>query len=292
MSLWFGLAIQASIILLVFAIGLRTTWKDAIFLFRQPALLLNSLVARNVAMPVIAILLAKEFPVHPAVKGAIVLLSVTPVPPILPNALVKAGARTAYASGLLVSHSLLAIVFLPLTVEVMNLLFRAQAHFGPLSVAKETMLTVVLPLTAGIVLHHFLRASTSKLARWIGRVGTILLVIALLPLVVVAWRALQVVTGNGALLALALFVLAGLAAGHALGGPNRGDRTALALATAARHPGIAIAIADANFPSQAKLVAGAVIIYLVLCSLLSAPYRRWRLRASDEKDDVAVPAQT
>src|SRR4051812_23821403 len=107
MPLWFSLTIQASIMLVVFAIGLQTTWTEATFLFRQPALLIKSLLARNVAMPLVAILLAKTFPMHSAVKGAIVLLSVTPIPRVLPNVLVKAGARASYASGLLVSHSVL-----------------------------------------------------------------------------------------------------------------------------------------------------------------------------------------
>ncbi len=293
MPLWFSIAIQASIVLVVFAIGLETTWTNAIFLFRQPTLLVKSLIARNLAMPLVAILLAKAFPVHPAVKGAIVLLSVTPIPPALPNALLKAGARASYACGLLVSQSVLAVVLVPVTVEVMNLVFGTQAHFGPLSVAREIVLAILLPLAAGMALRHFRQASALKLARPIGMVGTILLLVAILPLLVLAWQALQVVTGNGALLAMALFVIAGLAAGHALGGPKPSDRTALALATASRHPGLAIAIAAANFPAQAKLGAGAIIIYLLLSQILFIPYKRWRRSASDDNlDEATVPAHT
>jgi bile acid:Na+ symporter, BASS family len=292
MPLWFSLTIQASIMLVVFAIGLQTTWTGASFLFRQPALLIKSLLARNVAMPLVAILLAKALPMHPAVKGAIVLLSVTPIPPVLPTVLVKAGARASYASGLLVSHSILAIALVPLTVELMNLVFGTQAHFGPLAVAKTIVIDILLPLGAGISLRHFLGTSAPRTAGLIGMVGTVLLLVAILPLLVFAWQALQVVTGRGALVALALFVIAGLAIGHALGGPNQGDRTALALATASRHPGLAIAIAGANFPSQAKLAAGTVIIYLVLRSLLFIPYNRWRRKVSDDIDPVTVPAHT
>jgi BASS family bile acid:Na+ symporter len=244
-------------------------------------------------MPLVAILLVKVFPVHPAVRGAIVLLSVTPIPPVLPNALLKAGARASYACGLLVSHSVFAIVLVPLTVEVMNLIFGTQAHFGPLPVAKAIVLAILLPLAAGMALRHLRQASALKLARPVGMVGTILLLVAILPLLVVAWQALQVVIGNGALIALLLFVIAGLAIGQALGGPKQNDRTALALATASRHPGLAIAIAGANFPAQAKLAAGAVIIYLLLSQILFIPYKRWRRSASDDNiDTAAVPART
>jgi BASS family bile acid:Na+ symporter len=266
--------------LIVFAIGLETTWPNAIFLFRQPGLLVKSLFARNVAMPLVAILLVRAFPVHPAVKGAIVLLSVTPIPPVLPNALVKAGARAAYVSGLLVSHSVLAIVLVPITVELMNLVFGTQAHFGILLVAKAIVLGILLPLAAGMAVRQY-RQSSARLARPIGMAGTIVLLVAILPLLVLAWQALQVLIGHGALVAILLFVIAGLGIGHALGGPSQSDRTALALATASRHPGLAIAIAGANFPSQAKLAAGAVVIYLLLSQVLFIPYKRWRRKASD-----------
>jgi bile acid:Na+ symporter, BASS family len=116
-SVWFGLAIRAAIMLILFSIGLQTNWAKATFLFRQPVLLNKSLVVRNVAMPLIAILLAKTFPVHSPVKGAIALLSITPVPPVWPAALVKAGARASYVSGLLVSHSVLPVVLVPVTVS-------------------------------------------------------------------------------------------------------------------------------------------------------------------------------
>jgi BASS family bile acid:Na+ symporter len=226
--------------------------------------------------------------VHPAVKIAIVLLSVTPVPPLLPNMLVKAGGSAAYACGLLVSHSIFAIVVLPLTVELMNLVFGTDAHFGPLAVAQAVVISILLPLAAGLISAHFMGASALRAGRLIGTAGTILLGITLLPLLVVAWQALPVLIGHGALIALALFVITGLVVGHALGGPKRGDRSSLALATVSRHPGLAIAIAIANTPRQGRLVVGAVIIYLLLSVLLFIPYNHWRRKTSNESLDAGT----
>ena len=78
------------------------------------------------------------------------------------------------------------------------------------------------------------------------------------------------------MLALAIFIVGGIAAGHLLGGPRAEDRTALAIATSWRHPGLAMGIAIANFPEQKLLVAGAVVIYLLLRMLLAIPYERWQ----------------
>jgi bile acid:Na+ symporter, BASS family len=62
--------------------------------------------------------------------------------------------------------------------------------------------------------------------------------------------------------------------GHVLGGPEPDNRPVLALATASRHPAVALAIAHANFPEQ-KLAAAEVFLYLILSSILSALYLSW-----------------
>ena len=80
--------------------------------------------------------------------------------------------------------------------------------------------------------------------------------------------------GNGTLLAIAIFVTVGLIAGALLGGPNASDRTVLALSTASRHPGIALAIARANFPNE-KLVLPAILLYLIVNALLSWIFLKW-----------------
>jgi BASS family bile acid:Na+ symporter len=107
-------------------------------------------------------------------------------------------------------------------------------------------------------------------------VGSVLLIVGALPLLLVAWKSFGELVGNGSMLALALFVIAGTTVGHFLGGPLPEDRTVLAIATASRHPGLALAIAKANYPEYTKLVAGAVVIYLILRLLLTIPYMHRR----------------
>ncbi len=49
------------------------------------------------------------------------------------------------------------------------------------------------------------------------------------------------------MIAIAVFVVVGLVAGHLLEEPDADGRTTLAIATASRHPPIALSIAAANF---------------------------------------------
>jgi BASS family bile acid:Na+ symporter len=71
--------------------------------------------------------------------------------------------------------------------------------------------------------------------------------------------------------AFVVFGLVGLAAGHLLGGPGPAERVVLALTTASRHPGVALAIATAAFPDQ-KLAGPAVALYLVVVGITSVLY--------------------
>jgi bile acid:Na+ symporter, BASS family len=78
--------------------------------------------------------------------------------------------------------------------------------------------------------------------------------------------------------------------GHLLGGPAAEDRMVLAIATSSRHPGLALAIAKANYPEQAMLVAGAVVIYLIFRLILALPYLRWRRHAASGPLGPQAPA--
>jgi BASS family bile acid:Na+ symporter len=279
MQEWFKLAVLAlkiSILMQVFAVGLGTTWQDASYLFRRPRLLVNSMLARNVAVPAIAILLIKAFSLPVAMQITLAVLAVTPVPPLLPRLQLKAGARSEYVLGLLVSQALLAVVLVPVTLKFLDWALRDQAHFSAGRVAALVAKTILIPLAGGRLASRFL-PKTSPTAPYLLTAGSILLIAGTLPLLILGWRALGALSGNGSMLALAIFIIAGTATGHFLGGPRAQDRTALAIATSARHPGLALAIAQANYPEQNKLVAGAIVIYLILRLIISVPYLRGSL---------------
>jgi len=278
MQQWLALAVLAlkvSIPMQVFAIGLGAGWQDAICLFRRPRLLAGSVLARNVAVPIIAILLIKTFPFPVAIAITLGVLAVTPVPPLLPRSQIKAGARSDYVVGLLASQALLAIVLVPLTIELMDWALGARAHFDAAPVAAMIAETILVPLAAGMLASRVF-PKWNRIAAKVLVVATVLLVVGAVPLLFLGWKALCALAGNGSILAIAIFIVAGMAVGHLLGGRQPGDRIALAIATPARHPGLAVAIARANYPEQTLLVAGAVVIYLVLRVLFMIPYVRWQ----------------
>src|SRR5258707_528657 len=114
------LVLKASIVLSVFAIGLKATFADATSLFRRPGHLLRAFVSMNVLMPLTALAVGAPFDLHPAVKIALVVIAVSPTPPILPKKALKAGGTEAYTVGLLVAVAVLSVVVIPLSMKVLE----------------------------------------------------------------------------------------------------------------------------------------------------------------------------
>jgi BASS family bile acid:Na+ symporter len=87
-----------------------------------------------------------------------------------------------------------------------------------------------------------------------------------------------------------VFAFIGIVIGHFLGGPEMENRPVLALATATRHPAIALAIANVNFPDQ-KQSAPAVLLYLLVSAILAVPYLNWiKTKVSTPSHKKQVPA--
>jgi len=268
------LVVKLSIILTVVALGLDASPKDVVALFRRPSLLLRSLLAMNVIMPVVAVALAYAFALHPAVKIALVALALSPVPPILPKKQFKAGGSSNYVHGLLVAAGLFAIVFVPLALEVVQRVFGVELEITATRVGMIVLITILAPLVVGLIINQLVPSFAAKLARPLALLATAMLAVGALAIVVSAWPAMMSLVGNGTLAAFGVFVIVGLAAGHLLGGPDRDDRSVLALASSSRHPGVALMIASANFPDQ-KLVLPAVLLFMIAGAIVQVPYMKW-----------------
>ena len=269
------LAINVSMGLIVLALGLRASFADALYLLRRPELLLRSVLAMNVIMAIFAGIVAVLFNLHPAVKLTLAALALSPVPPILPAKQEKAGGSAVYVVALLMTMAALAIVVVPVGVELFTMVFGGDVTVPLGKITSVVLISIIAPLVIGLVIRYLAPALAQRAVRPISIIGTILLIAALVPALAKLWPSLMAMVGNGTLAALALFTLVGLAVGHLLGGPQPAERTVLALATGTRHPGVALAIAAAAAPNESGIIA-VVLWHLVVGAIVSTPYVSWR----------------
>lgn len=272
-----ALLIQVSIMLVVLGLGLNSSWREALYLFRHPGLLFRTLLAMNVIMPLVAVGFALAFELPAAMKLALVALAISPVPPLVSKKELNAGGYASYAMGLSFASAVLAIVTVPLAVAWLSSAFERASEVSPLAIAKIVLSSVLLPLAIGIVVHHWLPAVATRIARPVARLGIVLLVVGLVPLAYAFWPAIRALLHNGTVLIIAAMAAIGLGIGHVLGGPNPAHRTVLALSTASRHPAVALAVAVAR-GIDSKPALAAILLYVIVAALISVPYVMWRKR--------------
>jgi BASS family bile acid:Na+ symporter len=278
------IVLQTSVFLLVLSIGLNAAPSGALYLFRSPGKLSRAFLAMAIVVPAFAVTLALVLDLPHTTEVALVAIALSPVPPFLPLKAMKAGGQGLYVVGLLVSAAALSIIVIPLALTLIDPLFPAAFAMPPGEIAKLVGISVLAPLAVGMTIRLFAANLAERAARPILLLAATLLVIALIPVLIRAWPAILTLIGNGTVVTLAALVAVGLLAGHLLGGPDRDERAVLAVASGSRHPGVAIALAHANFPED-KLVLPLVLLYLVVASLVSLPYVQWMKRSRASPDD-------
>lgn len=274
---WIGLGLKFSLMAIVFCVALNTRRGDLLSLLRRPSLCIRSILAMNIVMPVIAALLAAVFNLNRQLEVALIALAVAPVPPILPNKQIKAGGSASYSVALLGLSAALSIVLIPVVIDVLARAFGHDLRVPPSAVFRAVALSVLAPLLAGVVVRELAPKLAAAIVKPLTMLANILLIVAFIPVIIIAWPHLAEQAGNFTLVAIVVLVLTGLLVGHVLGGPHPADRTALALATASRHPGVAVAVAGIIAPND-KSVVMAVLLAFLVAVIVTGPYARLRAR--------------
>jgi len=266
-----SLALEASLFLIVLGTGMSGRRGDGTMLFRKPALLLRSILSMQVLAPAIVVVLAWRLSLQPVVKIALVMLALSPVPPFLPKREREAGGQRPYVTSLLAISAALSVFTIPASLALLDSIVGLRLAIPAMEIARQAQFTVVIPLALGVLLQRLAPTVSARWGQFVARSGTALLLVAVVPQLAGAAPAFRLLAGDGTLLVIAMSTVLALLIGHLLGPPVHDDRTVLALCTAFRHPGIAIALAQANFASE-QLAVPAVFMSLIVVGLLVLSY--------------------
>ena len=275
-ALLIRIAILISVVLIGIALGLRYATTDAGYLLQRPGLLARSLVAMNLIMPMVAVAIVSSFDFKTPVQVALIALSVSPLPPVLPGKRLNLRSH-AYIYGIVVAAAVCSVVLVPLAALLLGTHFHTQ-HVSAVKVFIVVLLTVLAPLLIGIALQRIGASRASSLAAVLSKIGTALLVVACIPVLVMEWPTIRTLFGDGTVVAAIVLSGLGLLVGHLFGGPDPQNRTVLALASASRHPGVALVAGIGASAQTPRLITAAVLLAFVLSMIVSAPYAAWRKR--------------
>jgi BASS family bile acid:Na+ symporter len=148
---------------------------------------------------------------------------------------------------------------------------------SPVAVAQVVLISVLAPLAAGILVRRVASALAEQMEKPFSLLAWVMLAAACIPILITAMPAAISLIGDGTLAAIVGFIVLGLGVGHLLGGPEPNDRTVLAIFTASRHPGVAMAIGITNAPGEKEVLA-TVLLYFIVNLIIAIPYMAWRRR--------------
>lgn len=272
------LLITVSLSGLVLAVGLNAGRGDLSYLIHRPAQLLKAVLAVIVIPPAAAgAIIAMMTPLEPVVKAGIMLMAISPVPPLVPGKELSVGGRKEYAYGLYAAMVLLTIVSVPAVLALATTMAGRNDFVSVASIARTVGLGVILPLAIGVVVREIAPVFAARVWRLIYQISMVLVLLAFVPVLVQAWPALAALIGDGTVVAMAAVTVIAIIGGHLLGGPDPRDRATLAMASSVRHPGIAMSIAGASF--QDPRVSAAVLLFMLVGIVAAAPYTVWIKRS-------------
>ena len=271
------LAAAATVFSVMFVVGLRIPFGEFRWVWDHPGLIARGLFAVLVAVPAVAIVVTRALDLPRAADIGIVLMAISPGAPVALRRSLGAGGHRSFAPALQILVAMLAVVSMPLSIALLNHVYAGHASIDPLDLARQVFTAQLLPLGLGMLIRSLAPAFAGRIEPALSRVASAML-IALVVLAVVDIA--QVVARAGPRVAVAIVIVTMLAVGigHLLGGPEPATRTAVAITSAARNPGLALLVVALNrAPPE---ITATILAYLLVSAATLIPYVAWRRRAA------------
>ena len=225
---------------------------------RNARLVILTLLANFVVMPLGALALAKVLWLDEPLGIGLLLLGCAAGAPFLPKLAELAKGNLAFAVGAMVLLMVVTIGYLPAVLP----LLLPGVTVDPWQIARSLLLLMLLPLVIGLGLKAYygdLAARVKPALDWISNVSLILLVCLITAANID--KVLQVF-GTRGILAGILFIALGLGTGWLLGGPEAETKRVMALGTGQRNIAAALVVASQSF-SDPKVVVMVIVVAIV-----------------------------
>ena len=281
-----NLAVLVFVVTCMVAAGLGLGVREVAAPLRRVRLVLLAAVANFVVAPGIAFALTQLVPLERPHAVGLLLLGGAAGAPFLPKLAEAARGDLAFSVGLMLLLMVGSVAFMPLVLPVMI----PGLAPDPWPLLRPLLFTMLLPLAAGMAVRH-------RSERWAAGVrpafrvaSNVSMVLAVVLLIGLNFRALLGTFGSGAVAVAVVFVTVSLAVGYALGGPAPDTRSVLGLGTGQRNVAAALLIATQNFADPGVVVMLLVSTLAGLVVLLLAARRFARRPPAGPAIGARIPA--
>jgi bile acid:Na+ symporter, BASS family len=240
------------------AMGLGLTVSQIITPLRNARLVVLSLLANFVLMPLAAVALAALLRLDQPLGVGLLLLGTAAGAPFLPKLAQIAEGNLAFAVGLMVLLMVVTVGYLPLVLPVLL----PGVSVNPAKIARSLFLLMLLPLAGALAVKARFAVAAARTKPVLDRVSNLSLILLVVLITAANINNVLAVFGTRGILAGLLFIAVGFGMGWLLGGPGMGTRRVLALGTAQRNIAAALVVGSQSFRDP-KVVVMVVVVAIV-----------------------------
>jgi BASS family bile acid:Na+ symporter len=244
--------------------GFGLTIPQIIAPLKNKRLVLMSLAANFVLVPILVLLIVRVLPLPEGLQIGLILTGMAAGSPFLPKLVQVAKGDMAFTAGLTVLLVVITVAFLPLVLPFVL----TGVQVNPWEIAKSLILLMLIPL--GIAL--FIRSRYEEVAKGLIptmiMASTLSLIVLFIGYFVAYFSEIFGIVGTGGFLAAILFIGGAVIVGFLLGGPGRDTRKVLALGTGQRNVAAAFAVATSNFQGNPDVLIEILVVSLLGLAIL------------------------
>ena len=258
------LGVLVFIITSMAGMGFSLTIPQIIAPLRNTRLVLLSLAANFILVPVLVLLIAWLLPLSEGLRIGLILTGMAAGAPFLPKLVQVARGDMAFTAGLMVLLMVVTVLFLPVVLPFVLV----GVQVDPWEIAKSLILLMLIPLGVALFIRARYEEVALSLIPTMTMAANLSLVVLFVGYFVAYFTDIFGVIGTGGFLAAVLLIAGAVAVGYLLGGPGMGTRKVLALGTGQRNLAAAFAVATSNFSSDPDVLVQILVVSLLGLVLL------------------------
>jgi predicted Na+-dependent transporter len=258
------LGVLVFIITSMVGMGFSLTIPQIMAPLKNRRLVLSSLVANFVLVPILVLLIARVLPLSEGLQIGLILTGMAAGAPFLPKLVQVAKGDMAFTAGLMVLLMVATVVYLPIVLPFVL----TGVQVSPWEIAKSLIFLMLVPLAVAL----FVRARYEEVAKGLIPTMTMATNLSLLVLFigyfVAYFSEIMGTIGTGGILAAILLIVGAAAVGFLLGGKSMDTKKVLALGTGQRNLAAAFAVATSNFATDPEVLVEIMVVSLMGLAML------------------------
>ncbi len=262
------LAVLAFIISSMLVMGLNVTIRDLFSPLKNKRLIILTLLANFVAVPLFAFILIYIFPINTEMAAGLILVSIAAGAPSTPKVAEFTGGNIAYAVSMTVLMTVVTIVLMPFLLPYLL----EGVTMDPTKVAVNLVVLILIPVVAGILVRDRVPIIAGKILKFMELISNISIGLIFLTFGIIFFAHLKDLFGGTAGLSMAgvaiLFTVGALLIGYAMGGPDRETRGVLAFGTGFRNVTAALVVITATFSDPGNEVLLMVLMVTIFSVII------------------------